>query len=171
MKHLLFLCGPNGIGKTAIGREIVRQLPNTAYVDSDSCRMMNPFVLDDTTIPTIAKNISDLIINYLNCQAVTNVVFSYGFHGRRKEVFQAVMERLSDMPFDFIPLLLWCGEDENVKRMQADNRSIEQVWRTLTVSRSSFNDIPYPRLDITDFSISIAAEMIITKAGLNKKNA
>ncbi|SCG83039.1 hypothetical protein DW1_1468 [Proteiniborus sp. DW1] len=35
MKNLLFLCGPNGIGKTTISKEIVRQLPNTAYVDSE----------------------------------------------------------------------------------------------------------------------------------------
>ncbi len=35
MKNLLFICGPNGIGKTTISKEIIRQLPNSAYVDSD----------------------------------------------------------------------------------------------------------------------------------------
>ncbi|MDT8719180.1 hypothetical protein IAI10_21240 [Clostridium sp. 19966] len=56
MKNILFLCGSNGIGKTTICKEIVEQLPNSAYVDSDPCRFMNPFVLNDDTIPTIAKN-------------------------------------------------------------------------------------------------------------------
>ena len=166
MKNLLFLCGPNGIGKTTISKEIVRQLPNTAYVDSDPCRFMNPFILSDETIPTIAKNISDLILNYMNCPIINNVVFSYGFHGRRKEVFEKVMLELKKIDYNFIPLLLWCSENENVKRMNADNRSDERIQRTINESRKSFNDVTYPQIDITNFSVSEAAENIIMKAKL-----
>lgn len=166
MKNLLFLCGPNGIGKTTISKEIVRRLSNTAYVDSDPCRFMNPFVLSNETIPTIAKNISDLITNYMNCPVIDNVVFSYGFHGRRKEVFDLVMENLSEINYGFIPLLLWCSEDENIKRMNTDNRSIDRIERTLNESRKAFNDITYPKIDISDFSVSEAARNIIIRAGL-----
>ena len=166
MKNLLFLCGPNGIGKTTISKEIVRRLSNTAYVDSDPCRFMNPFVLSNETIPTIAKNISDLITNYMNCPVIDNVVFSYGFHGRRKEVFDLVMENLSEINYSFIPLLLWCSEDENIKRINTDNRSIDRIERTLNESRKAFNDITYPKIDISDFSVSEAARNIIIRAGL-----
>lgn len=166
MRSLLFLCGPNGIGKTTISKEIVRQLPNTAYVDSDPCRFMNPFVLSDETIPTIAKNISDLILNYMDCPIINNVVFSYGFHGRRKEVFEMIMLELSKTEYNFIPFLLWCSEEENIKRMRMDNRSLERIQRTLNESRKSFDDIMYPKVDITDFSIFEAAKNIIIKAGL-----
>jgi len=165
MKNLLFLCGPNGIGKTTISKEIVKQLPNTAYVDSDPCRLMNPFVLNNETIPTIAKNISDLIHNYMNCPVINNVIFSYGFHGRRKEVFEMVMTELSKINYNFIPFLLWCSEEENVKRMHADNRSLERILRTLNESRKAFN-VTYPRIDITDFSVIEAAKNIIIRAGL-----
>ena len=166
MKNLLFLCGPNGIGKTTISKEIVRLLSNTAYVDSDPCRLMNPFILSNETIPTIAKNISDLITNYMNCPVIHNVVFSYGFHGRRKEVFDLAMNNLSKIKYSFIPLLLWCGEDENIKRMNTDNRSIDRIERTLNESRKAFNDITYPKIDISDFSVSEAAQNIIIRAGL-----
>lgn len=166
MKALLFLCGPNGIGKTTISREIVRQMPNTAYVDSDLCRIMNPFVLSDETIPTIAKNISDLILNYMNCPIINNVVFSYGFHGRRKEVFDMVMTELSKTNYNFIPFLLWCSEEENIKRMHMDNRSLERIQRTIKESRKSFDTIMYPQIDITDLSVFEAAENIIIKSGL-----
>lgn len=101
MKNLLFICGPNGIGKTTICKEILRKLPNSAYVDSDPCRLMNPFILDDETIPTIAKNISDLIINYIDCLVIETVIFSYGFHGRRREVFEKVMQAVSKKGFQF----------------------------------------------------------------------
>ncbi len=166
MKNLLFLCGPNGIGKTTISKEIVKQLSNTAYVDSDPCRLMNPFVLNSETIPTIAKNISDLILNYMNCPIISNVIFSYGFHGRRKEVFEIVMTEISKIHYNFIPFLLWCSEEENIKRMRTDNRSLERIQRTLNESRKSFEDITYSKIDITDFSVVEAAKNIIIKAGL-----
>lgn len=166
MKNLLFICGPNGIGKSTISKEIVRQLPNTAYVDSDPCRFMNPFILSDETIPTIAENISDLILNYMNCPIINNVVFSYGFHGRRKEVFEKVMLELKKIDYNFIPLLLWCSENENVKRMHADNRSHERIQRAINESRKSFNDVTYPKIDITNFSVSEAAKNIIAEAKL-----
>ena len=168
MKKLLFLCGPNGIGKTTICKEIIGMLHRSAYVDSDPCRMMNPFVLSDETIPTIAKNISDMLINYLDCQAVDTVVFSYGFHGRRREVFHLVMDALSQRDFEFIPFLLKCSVEENMNRMTMDNRSLERKQRAIFESRAAFDDIAYPRIDVTALCASQAAETIITKAGLSQ---
>ena len=167
MMNLLFICGSNGIGKTTICKEIIRKLPYSAYVDSDPCRLMNPFILDDETIPTIAKNISDLIINYIDCPVIETVVFSYGFHGRRREVFEKVMQAVSKRDFNFIPFLLTCSEKENIKRMDMDNRSLERKQRAVEKSRKAFEDIPYPPIDITDFSASKAAENIIKEAGLS----
>lgn len=167
MKNLLFICGPNGIGKTTICKEIIRKLPNSAYVDSDPCRLMNPFILNDETIPTIAKNISDLIINYMDCPVIETVIFSYGFHGRRIEVFEIVMKAVSKRDFNFIPFLLACSEEENIKRMDIGNRSTERKQRAIEESRKTFDDIPYPQIDITDFTVSEAAENIIKKAGLS----
>jgi len=170
MKNLLFICGPNGIGKTTICKEIMRKLPNSAYVDSDPCRLMNPFILNDKTIPTIANNISDLLINYIGCPVIETVIFSYGFHGRRKEVFELVMQAVSKRDFNFIPFLLTCSEEENIKRMNMDNRSSERKQRAIGESRKAFDDVSYPSIDITDFSASEAAENIIKKAGLSTED-
>jgi Cdc6-like AAA superfamily ATPase len=167
MKNLLFICGPNGIGKTTICKEIIRKLSNSAYVDSDPCLLMNPFVLDDETIPTIAKNISDLIINYIDCPVIETVVFSYGFHGRRREVFEKVMQTVARKDFKFIPFLLTCSEEENIKRMNMDNRSLERKQRAIEESRKAFGDLTYPQIDITSFSASESAEKIIKEAGLS----
>ena len=166
MKNMLFLCGPNGIGKTTICKEIVKILPNSAYVDSDPCRVMNPFVLDDNTIPTISKNISDMILNYFNCPVVQTVIFSYGFHGRRKEVFENVINQISVFQYNFIPYLLWCSEDENIKRMNMDKRSAGRIERAINESRKAYADISYQRIDISGISAIQSAKIIISEAKL-----
>lgn len=164
MKNLLFLCGPNGIGKTTISKEILNNIPNSAYVDSDPCRMMNPFALNDVTIPIIAKNISDLITNYLNCTTVNTVIFSYGFHGRRKEVFEMVISNISNLEYNFVPFLLWCDLEENINRMKFDNRSEERIKRTIEQSRKAFRYVSYPKIDITNLSVVESAKFIIEQA-------
>lgn len=166
MNNLLFLCGPNGIGKTTICKEIVQVLPNCAYVDSDACRAMNPFVLNDDTIPTVSKNIGDLILNYFNCPIVQTVIFSYGFHGRRREVFENVMNRISISDYLFKPYLLWCAEDEHIRRMHMDNRSAGRIERALNQSRKAFDGLTYTRIDITDWTAEQAARKILLQAGL-----
>ena len=166
MKNVLFLCGPNGIGKTTICKKILSLLPRSAYVDTDPCRMMNPFVLDDNTIPTISKNISGLIWNYLHCPVVDTVIFSYGFHGRRKEVFERILSNLSEIEYRFIPFLLWCSEEENRIRMEKDHRNTERIERALMESRRAYADTPYPKIDLTDLSAEEAAERILMEAKL-----
>lgn len=166
MKKLIFICGANGIGKTTICKQILYKVSGSAYVDSDTLRMINPNVLDDRTIPTIAANIACLIKNYLICPAVENVLFSYGFHGRRKEVFSIVMKSLENIRYKFCPILLECEESENIRRMKCDDRDEERICRGVEISRKAFDGIDYPRLDVTFFTAEKSAEIIIEKLNL-----
>lgn len=166
MKKLVFICGPNGIGKTTISKHILCKISGSAYVDSDTLRMINPNVLDDRTIPTISANISCIIRNYLMCSAVKNVFFTYGFHGRRREVFEMVINSLEDLEYEFCPLLLECEESENIRRMKCDCRDEERIRRGMDISRKAFDDVNYPRLDITFLSAEKSAEIIIEKFNL-----
>ena len=161
MKKFLFVCGPNGIGKTTVCRRLVELREGTAYVDSDPCRLMNPFVLDDITIPVIARNIAGMMRNYWDCPYVDTVVFSYGFHGRRREVFEAVLREIADVEYIFLPVLLECSEEENVRRMQKDERDPARIRRALEASRSAFADTDYPRIDVTCYTVDETAEALM----------
>ena len=166
MKSIVFICGPNGIGKTTLCKALLARLANTAYVDSESCRLMNPFVLDDDTIPTIRGNLSALIRNYLDCPVVRTVIFSYGFHGRRKEVFDGVIEDISDRAYNFIPILLTCDEAENIRRMHCDGRDVERIRRAVEVSRDAYSGVTYPAIDISTLSVDEAVSRILDVSGL-----
>ena len=161
MKRVIMLCGPNGVGKTSICRALLRVTPRSAYVDSDPLRLMNPFVLNDETIPTIAKNLGDVIVNYLECPAVETVFFSYGLHGRRREVLERVLRRLEGVRV--LPFVMECSEEENVRRMRADGRDEARIARALAFSRGVYADVPYPRVDVTALSAQEAAQEILRR--------
>ena len=160
MKKLVFICGPNGVGKSTVCSELVKRWPGSAYVDSDWCRVMNPFALTDETEETIRSNMRNLILSYLFCPVVNKVIFSYGFHGRRKRVFDALMIELQQQTtFEFFPILLTCDEEENIRRMKKDKRETERIFRALQNSRVAYDDCPYPRIDTSHLS----AEEVVTR--------
>lgn len=43
-KKLIFICGPNGVGKSTTGGELISHIDNSAFVDSDLCALRNPFI-------------------------------------------------------------------------------------------------------------------------------
>jgi ABC-type Mn2+/Zn2+ transport system ATPase subunit len=66
MKQLIVIIGPNGVGKSTTAKEILKKRPHTAYVDSDWCRMMNPFEFTEITKQTVEENIYCFLRNYLD---------------------------------------------------------------------------------------------------------
>ena len=43
MKRLILIGGPMGVGKTAVGRALRNQIPNSVFLDGDWCWDANPF--------------------------------------------------------------------------------------------------------------------------------
>ena len=70
--------------------------PNSAYVDADWCRAINPFQFTEATKKTVTDNIFCLFRNYLLCTDIETVIFPYGFHGERKSIYNEVIRRLRD---------------------------------------------------------------------------
>lgn len=83
MKKLLFIHGPNGVGKSSACRLLHERLPNSAWLESEWCRRTNPFAYTPEIEVLAERSISFLLRNYLECSQVDCVIFSYGFHGPR----------------------------------------------------------------------------------------
>ena len=63
MKKLIIILGPNGVGKSTASGELLQILPNSAYIDSDTLRMINPAAHTDESIELHKRNILSLIKN------------------------------------------------------------------------------------------------------------
>ena len=163
MKKLIFICGANGIGKSTTCAKLYKKLNDSALVDSDHCRIMNPFDFTDEQKNIVEDNMATMLINYLKCSTTENVIFLYGFHGPRKQIFDNIMIRLSNtgIPFAFIPIILECELEENIRRAQNDERSEYRIKYGIENSRDIYNQYDYPRLDITYLTVDEAVEKLI----------
>ena len=169
MKQLIVIIGPNGVGKTTTARKIVEQYKNVAYVDSDWCRVMNPFVFSESTKETIVENIYCLLRNYLSCSDVNKVVFTYGWHGERKEIYERIMEKLKNEPIEFklTIIILKCSKDINIKRAILDGRDEVRIKRGMEMTFSFYDNFDYPCIDTTDMTPSTVAQQIVNMVESN----
>ncbi|NLD71186.1 MAG: AAA family ATPase [Chloroflexi bacterium] len=163
MKRLIFVCGPNGVGKSTACRALVEALPAAAYVDSDWCRAMHPFAFDEETIGLVRANIVALLGNYFRAPFIEDVIFSYGLHGPRKRIFDDVLGALEAMEIAYrlCPLILTCDPADQIARMQADARDDARIRRAIENTRAIYAAYDYPTVDATGLTVPQTVERIV----------
>lgn len=161
MKKLIFICGPNGVGKSTACEMLNQKLINSARLDSDWCKCINPFDFTPETINIIEKNMTGILRNYLESDMLEYVIFSYGFHGQRKQIFDNIMLSLKNIVFRFVPIILTCSENENINRMKNDKRDLDRIKRSLETTRELYNDLEYPNIDTTHMSVEQTVDEIL----------
>lgn len=154
IKKVVVLIGPNGVGKSTTAKTFMQQHTKCAYIDSDYCRAINPFPFTPATKKAVTENIYCLFRNYLLCTDIEMVVFPYGFHGERKEIFNTVMKRLTDdgISFEITTIVLKCSLEENIKRAEADGRNKERIEGGIKNTFNFYDDFTEPSIDTTGLS-------------------
>ncbi len=162
MKKLITILGPNGVGKSTTAKTFVETYANTAYVDAEWCRYMNPFSFTEETKCVVIENIICLLYNYFSCSEIDTVVFPYGWHKGRKKIYERIIEKLKGKGIDFDEhiIVLKCSESENVKRSLADGRDAERIKRGIENTFDFYNGFEYPYIDTTSMTPSEVAKTI-----------
>ena len=163
MKRLVVIVGANAVGKTTTAKCLVDKLPKTAYVDSDWCRFMNPFPFTEVTKKTVTKNMHDILCNYLVCEEIENVIFTYSWHGERKEIYDNLICQLKHdkIKFEEEIVIIKCSEEENISRAEKDGRDRTRIERGMKNTFSFYDEYDYPSIDSTNMSTNEVAERII----------
>lgn len=158
MKKLIFIHGPNGVGKSTLCSSLNKSLYNSAWLESEWCRMTNPFTFTDEVIELTINNMAHMLKSYLTCSSIEYIIFNYGFHGPRRNIYDKVIQDISEIQFKFIPILITCSEEENIKRMLRDGRDKERIERALS-ARSIYDGSEALTIDTTELTV----EMTINK--------
>ena len=162
-KKLITIIGANGVGKTTTSEVLLQLCKHSAYVDADWCRAINPFQFTEATKKTVTDNIFCLFRNYLLCDDIETVIFPYGFHGERKEIYDEVIHRLREEAISFEEhiVILKCEYEENKRRSIKDNRGSERVERGMRNTFYFYDDFEYPEIDTTSLSPEQVAKKIL----------
>ncbi len=162
MKNLIIILGANGIGKSTAAAELMRILPNSAFVDSDSLRMMNPGRNSAELIQIQKANIITVMSNYFRSDMIENVIFPFGIHGHRERMLEEIISSISEkFKVKIFKIVLVCNESENIRRMKLDNRDEERIKRALKYSRPVYDELDLIKLDISELTPRQAALDII----------
>jgi cytidylate kinase len=160
MKNLIFIHGPNGVGKSTLCKSLFSRLQNSAWLESEWCRMITPFTFNDEIIELVEKNLFFMLRSYLECSSIEYVIFSYGLHGPRKQIFDNILKKLSDIDYKLIPIIVTCSYEENRRRMIKDTRDEERINRALS-ARSIYEGLDSPIIDSTDLSVDETVNRVL----------
>jgi len=161
MKTLIFIHGPNGVGKSTTCKRLFRRLPHSSWLDSEWCRMINPFDLTPETELLAERHISLLLRGYLECSLVEHVIFCYGLHGPRQRIYDRVLHNLDDLSFHLLPITLTCSEEENTRRIIQDGRDAPGYIQHSLRARDVYEGLPYPVMDSTGLSVEETVDHIL----------
>lgn len=161
MKYLILINGPNGVGKSTACELLHQRLPHSSWLESEWCRSINPFSFTPETELLVVNNMSMLLRNYLRCSLVNYVIFSYGFHGPRKLIFEKLLHNLQDIEFTLLPITLICSEVENARRMTQDGRDAERIQRALIQTRPLYENPENPAIDTTHLTVEETVDEIL----------
>ena len=98
-KQLILVGGAMGVGKSAVCRELLRQLTPGVWLDGDWCWNMNPFVVSEENKRMVLSNITHLLRAYLDNSSYRYVLFCWVMD--QPLLFEAVLGPLRDIPFTF----------------------------------------------------------------------
>lgn len=160
IKKLIFVCGPSGVGKSTACMELLHLLDSAAYVDSDWCSAINPFVHTEEMIELGKIAMEYMLKNYLQSDTFQYVIWHYGFHGHRKTTFDEIIRNLDNLniQFEFIPIILNCELKEHIKRMRNDGRDSVRIQRAIDNTRALYDKFEYPIIDVTYLSAHETAD-------------
>lgn len=163
MKKLIVLLGPNAVGKSSVCKVLLDQCPNSAYVDADWCRQINPFPFTNATKKTVTDNLYCMIRNYLLCEDIRWVFFPYGLHGEREGIFRELTARLDKdgLEVQIHTIVLKASMEELIRRGNADGRDRERIERGILQTFSLYEDLDLPCIDTTDLSAEETAQQVL----------
>jgi broad-specificity NMP kinase len=161
-KKLIIINGTMGVGKTATSRELNKKLNNSVWLDGDWCWMMNPFTVNDENKNMVINNITYLLRNFLINSSFEYVIFNWVIH--YEDIFNLLLQPLSDLEFEVIKITLFCSEEKLKKRILNDVKLNLRDGEELSTSLERlelYKNMNTVKIDTTNISINETVDKII----------
>lgn len=126
MKKLILISGAPGVGKTTLCKELFKSVNGCAWLDSDWCWMINPWIPKTAEEKRYVEDIFLRILRgYLGNRDIHTVLFSWVLSSTW--MFDLITEPLSDLKLDIRKIALVCDKEQHIQRMKSAGRRAEQA--------------------------------------------
>lgn len=161
MKDLYLIGGAMGVGKTAVGQQLKRDLPGSVFLDGDWCWDANPFRVTEETRAMVLDNICFLLNSFLRCTAYEHVIFCWVMH--QQEIIDMILSKLHTENCRVHCVSLICEPQVLEERLRGD---IAKGIRTPEILEKSLSYLPLygvlhtEKIDTSELSVRQAADRI-----------
>lgn len=143
MKRLYIIGGTMGVGKTTVGQQLKKDLPNSVFLDGDWCWDADPFQVTEETKTLVQDNICHMLNNFLQCSVYETVIFCWVMH--EQEIIDSIIAKLKLDNCEVKCISLIADEDNLQQRL---TRDVQKGIRKEDVIDRSIARIPlYQKLD------------------------
>lgn len=126
-----------GIGKTAVGNILKKELPRAVFLDGDNCWDADPFTVTDETRAMVLDNICHLLNNFIRCTEYQNIIFCWVLD--RQKTIDHILSRLDTKHCEVKSISLVCNENALHQRLLLD---IEAGKRNKDIIARSLERLP-----------------------------
>lgn len=143
MKKLYIIGGTMGVGKTTVGQQLKKDLPNSVFLDGDWCWDADPFQVTEETKTLVQDNICHMLNNFLQCSVYETVIFCWVMH--EQEIIDSIIAKLK-LDNCEVKCISLIADEENLQRRLT--RDVQKGIRKEDVIARSIARIPlYQKLD------------------------
>lgn len=163
MKHLYFISGTMGVGKTAVCKILNNKLEQSVFLDGDWCWNMSPFTVNDETKNMVIENICFVLNNFLKCSQYKNIIFCWVMH--TQNIIDDILSNLNLKNCVLHNISLVCTKEELKKRLEKD---VIRNIREKDIIQKSIERLPLYsvldtlKIDVSRFTPFQTAEYIIS---------
>ncbi|WNS44635.1 AAA family ATPase [Paenibacillus sp. MMS20-IR301] len=158
MTKLVIVNGTMGVGKSAVCKQLLQSLDHSVWLDGDWCWMMQPWTVNEENIIMVENNINFMLRSFLTNSSFKYVIFSWVLH--RKEIIDRLLSRLADLEYEHQLVTLICSAEALRQRMHSDNRTEEQILRSLDRIRN-YEATGISSINTSDIGVNEVAARII----------
>lgn len=153
MSRLILLGGPPGVGKSTVLRSLSGRFPKSAILDADDIWRVSEDVTNPW--PFWISSVVSVMRGYFGAGCELGIL-SWVF--ARAELFQPVLDGLADV-VDHSHLLYLVASPESLEQRLIERGEPEKISYAKT-RLELINELPFPRVDISNISAAEAAERI-----------
>ena len=137
MKRLYIIGGTMGVGKTTVGQQLKKDLPNSVFLDGDWCWDADPFQVTEETKTLVQDNICHMLNNFLQCSVYETVIFCWVMH--EQSIIDSILEKLDTQNCEVKSISLVADEKTLCERLSMD---VERGIRSEDIIERSIARIP-----------------------------